>query len=117
LDWDDNNLNFGNPWYYRSYNFTTNTGGIIQVARGFPVAYQTGGTTCEIMVVWVSEGTSGPLRAIPAFTHTNITNPGVFGIYGRAYPQTQYTSRRIGSTVNDSRANCATTGSHVHESY
>jgi hypothetical protein len=117
LDWDDNNVNFGNSWYYRSYNFTTNTAGSIQVARGLPLVYQTGGTTCEIMTVWVLEGTSGPLRAIPMYTHTNITNSSVFAIYGRAYPQVKYTNRKIGTTVNDNRANCPTSGSHVHEWY
>ncbi len=116
LDWDDNNSNFGNPWYYRSYNFTSNTGGLMLVARGIPLVSQTGGTTCEVMTVWIAEKTSGPLRAIPTYTHTNITNSSVFYIYARSYPQAVYTNRQIGTTVNDSRSNCSITGSHVHES-
>jgi hypothetical protein len=116
LDWDDNNTGYGNPVYYRSYNFTSNTGGIIQVARGLPLQIQTAQDGCAIMAVWVAEGTNGPLRAIPKYDHVNVYNAAAFPIWGRAYPQTQYTSRRVGSTVNDS-ALCSTTGSHVHEDY
>ncbi len=117
LDWDDNNNQFLNPWYYRSYNFTSNTSGQVKVAAGQPVTYQSGGPGCEIMAVWVVDP-NGNLRAIPMYEHTSITNSSSFNIYGRAYPQTQYTNHQVGVTVDDSvNQNCTTTGSHVHEFY
>ena len=115
LDWEDG-AGYNNPAYYRSYNFTSNTGGIIQVARGLPVQQQTAQDGCAIIGVWVLEGTSGGLRAIRKYDHVNVYNAVDFPIWGRAYPQTQYTNRRVGSTVDDS-ALCRTTGSHVHEDY
>lgn len=113
LDWDDGG-DFGSAWYFRSWNYTSRSGGLILVARGIPLVYQTGGTTCEAMTVWIAEKTSGPLRAIPVYTHTDITNSAVFYIYARVY-YGNYVSRQIGTTVNDNRANCTNTGSHVHE--
>jgi hypothetical protein len=115
LDWDDDDIDFGNPWYYRSFNVTTHSS-VVKVAAGAPVAYQSGGTTCEIMAVWIVDP-NGNLRAIPMYTHTNITNSSSFNIYGGAYPQIQHTNHQVGVTVNDSRTNCPTTGSHVNEYY
>lgn len=114
LDWDDNNQDYGNPWYFRGFFYTsapTNR----WIATGYPLVTRSDPLYCDIMTVWVVEAHSGQLRGIPTYDHVNITNSASFQITGG--PWTVYNTRQIGTTINDSGRYCTFYGSHVHESH
>lgn len=114
LDWEDGGTNYGNPWYFREFFYSSGTTNR-RVATGAPLVTVQDPNKCDVMTVWIIEYHSGALRAIPNYLHVNISDSTQFAINGG--PWTVYQSRHIGDTINDSGTMCTFTGSHVHEDH
>lgn len=113
LDWEDGNTGFGNSWYFRGFFYVSS--GTRTAFRMFPLVSNSSPSTCDVMTVWIAEIHSGALMGIPTYTHVNITDSSSFDWSGGIW--TEYHSRVIGTTIDDTGASCAFGGSHVHEAH
>lgn len=113
LDWD-NTATTSNV-YFRGYFYRSNSPFESTRLWGQPIEVQKGSDRCDIMAVWILERYNGALRAVPKYTHINLSSTAAFNIATWGGGGTGwYNNRRIGYMVDDS-GGCRFGGTHAHE--